>query len=133
MGTDLEPQQAFEEKLADRIRSDIGKLMPDEALAKIVERALEKAFFAETVTHDSWGRQETKPPWVTEIVKELLAKKVHKATLEYLQENEEKVQEILNERLSHGLISAITQSLDRFFQDALSSFQIRIAEQLQRS
>lgn len=130
MGTELTPQQTFEQKISDRIRADIGELMPDEVLKGIVGRAMEKAFFAETVTSDRYGHRETKPPLVAEIIKELLETKVRKATLEYLHENDEKVQEMLDERLSKGLVSAVVQSFDWVFKDALVSLQDDISNRI---
>ncbi len=39
----IAPLTSFQEKLAERIREDIGSLIPDEALAKLVEAQVEIA------------------------------------------------------------------------------------------
>lgn len=40
MTTQLTPQQSFEEKLKDRIRENIGDLMPDALLSQMIARAM---------------------------------------------------------------------------------------------
>ena len=42
MGEELTTQQSFEEKLSERIRADIGELMPDEALRRDAEFRLQE-------------------------------------------------------------------------------------------
>lgn len=41
----LTPQQTFQENLKSRIRDDIGKLLPDEVLASMVQQAVKEIFF----------------------------------------------------------------------------------------
>lgn len=55
MTTQLTPQQLFEEKLKDRIRENIGDLMPDALLSQMIARAMEEFLFKPVETKDSWG------------------------------------------------------------------------------
>ncbi len=55
---DIAEQKSFEQRMISRIREDIGKLMTDDELSKIVERATEEIFFKETIIEDgSWHKK----------------------------------------------------------------------------
>lgn len=52
----------FQERMFERIKSNMGDLMTDEELAALVEKTIEKAFFEPRVTtvRGDYGRTETK-------------------------------------------------------------------------
>lgn len=84
--TAITAQQAFEQKVRDRLRESIGDLMPDEVLSGMVSKVLEDSLLKPRMlpnpkykAHDTWCREpETAlgPPLLQEIVTELLKPRV---------------------------------------------------------
>lgn len=53
--TQISPQKQFEDKVTDRLKSDIGELIPDEALSELVQRAMQTMFFEPKKTTNGQG------------------------------------------------------------------------------
>lgn len=67
-----DPMTAFREKVLEKLRADIGAMMPDEALAGMVKEAVEGEFFKRRKSTDGYGRVvEDKPSWFVEEVAKL--------------------------------------------------------------
>src|SRR5580698_1104647 len=64
----LTPQQQFENSIKDRLRKDIGDLLPNEVLAELVKKAIEDMFFVKRTTRDSYGYTTTSVSWFEEEV-----------------------------------------------------------------
>ncbi len=90
MGTELTTEQAFQEKIKDRLAEDIGGLMPDELLAEMVKRSIDDMFFGK----DKWFGKE---------VQTLLEAQIKDSIQHYFAENQEKIiadiKESLKERV----------------------------------
>lgn len=59
-------QQAFEENIKDRLRKDIGDLIPPEVLSALISKAMEDLFFKHETKpeHGGWNaRQIPQPSW----------------------------------------------------------------------
>lgn len=62
-GTALTPQETFQEKVKNRLAKDIGDLIPDEILQKMVRESLEELFFK----RDAHNKGSTwSPKWIEE-------------------------------------------------------------------
>jgi hypothetical protein len=84
------PSQAFEEKIKDRLRRDIGDLIPDEVLAQLIQRSINSIFFEPRVKKSEYGHTlESKPSWFQETVEGLLRKEVDRLLHDYLENNRE--------------------------------------------
>ncbi len=72
MTTELTAQQSFEENIKDRLRKDIGGLIPNEVLSQLIEKSMQEMFFtrekkpehsgynARFIEHPSWFDKEVK-------------------------------------------------------------------------
>lgn len=76
----LTPQQRFEEKLTDKLREDIGALLPDDVLANLVEKSMHEMFFkrGSEKEHSGWNAKTIETPsWFERQVKELLEPRIN--------------------------------------------------------
>lgn len=131
--TQIAPQQAFEENLKERIRSDIGNLMPDEVLKQMIEKVLEDAFLKKTQVRTNPNDRFATPQYeevpceLYKFIKEMLKEAAYKAATEWVEKNGEKILEqvmpVVNQDLEKILFSAILSPLRQPFQD----FQDRCA------
>ena len=84
------PSQVFEEKIKDRLRRDIGDLIPDEVLAQLIQRSINSIFFEPIVQKSNYGHiLESKPSWFQETVENLLRKEVDRLLRDYIENNRE--------------------------------------------
>jgi len=73
----LTPQQSFEENIKDRLRADIGGLLPDAALSEMVSKAVQTIFFNRTEKKEgSWGHTTVIPSWFEQEVAKLLNQRI---------------------------------------------------------
>lgn len=132
MSTELTPQQSFQSKMEERIRKDIGELMPDDALADIVTKAIEKAFFqSEIIPGGPYNRDTTEPPWMVRITKELVDTRVQSAVKHWIVLNEDKVMKMISEKFDEGIAGASVKAFDSIFQNQLYDLQQRIETSIQ--
>lgn len=74
MSTDLakngDPLADFKARVADKLAKDIGEMLPDDALATMVQQAVEKTFFEPRRVHERYGADTFEPGWfVAEVAK----------------------------------------------------------------
>ena len=131
--TALTPQQSFQQKLMDRIRDDIGELMPDEALSEIVGKAIEKSFFEERETKDGYyGHHRTEIPWLVKLTRDELNLRVHAAVTKWFGENDEKVRAMVQERFDEGIVACSVRAINGMFQGPMMNLQAKIDDRLQK-
>ena len=126
----LTPQQSFEQKLSDRIREDIGELMPAEALAEIVSKAIEKSFFEERKVSDRGyydnGRKEV--PWIVALVKKEMDARVQVAVKEWVASNGDKIEKTIKDRFDEGMATAVVRTIDNIFQPSMQNLQSQMSD-----
>jgi hypothetical protein len=128
---DIAKEKTFQERMIDRIREDIGKLMTDEELSKIVERAMEEIFFKPTKVEDGW-RTERRPPFVHKLIKDLLKDAVYREISIFITNNNELVLKEIKEVITQGMGKALMEALTLQFQSELMNFQSNIIQSLER-
>lgn len=94
-----DPAQAFQDRILEKLRSDIGELMPPEVLRELFKRATEEAFFKpRTIMEprtETWRDPQTKtvPPWFVEEALKMGEPLVKQAIQEFLEENKDRLRE----------------------------------------
>lgn len=133
--SDLIRQKSFQERIADRIREDIGKLLADEELRVIVERAVEEAFFKPVLLDESaWGQKRYAQPFLHQLLKELLENQVKNAVDGYLATHAEDVNKAITSTIEGGMWAILVSAITSRFQWELQQFQNNIVTNLsQRS
>lgn len=131
--TDITPQQAFEDLIKDRIRDDIGKLMPDEALQKIIEKAIEGAFFTQRITKEGSWHERVEPSWVEKHIRSLLEAQVRAHVDKWFQDNRERMSEIIETGIKETMPGMLVKLLEGFWDAKLYSFQANLQSLMHRS
>lgn len=132
MSTSLTPQQTFQSKIEERIRTDIGELIPDEALAEIVERAMQKAFFEGRPIVDHWGSKTGRSdhPWFVQCVKDVLDKRVESAVSNWIASNDAQVTSMISEQLDAGISNCLVRAFSRIFAEDMRTFENNLEQRI---
>ena len=131
MTTQLTPMQSFQEKVKNRLVSDIGDLIPDEALIEMVKVAMEEAFFKdrETTTGNGYHKStETKPSIFIEIVTELMQPRFDKVLREWMDDNSDKIMAEMRSFTEANASDQILKALQRVFHDSMAVYQNNIVD-----
>lgn len=92
---DIATTKDFQERMFDRIRSQIGELMTDDDLKRIVEAAMEKAFFERQAMPSQYSGVTYDDAVFVKLTRELLKPQVTTAVHRWMSENAERVQELV--------------------------------------
>ncbi|HPT26294.1 MAG TPA: hypothetical protein PLZ95_07725 [Bryobacteraceae bacterium] len=103
----LTPQQAFEEQIKERLRQNIGELLPDEVLSEMVKKALTDMFFTPRIQRDRWGGQVENPSWFEEEAGKLLRDRISEYLKTWLKENGPDLTRQVQEQISKNATSVI--------------------------
>lgn len=121
----------FEERLFEKIRTDIGALMTDEQLKALVESAIERTFFQDQVERDNYGSVRTrKAPKLLELMNGLLATQVRECVKEWVNEHPEEVKEALDKALQGGLTAAVGRAFEQSLTGAFQTMGYNIQQAL---
>ena len=93
----MTPTEAFREKLSARIRADIGDLMPDEMIRKLVADAINAELYRDTPPNERWGKPV---PWIQKQVSEMVSAKLAEAIQSELAKAENDVASHLKAEIS---------------------------------
>ena len=121
---------SFEEKMKERIRAGIGDMMPDEALAKIIERGIEEAFFKFGEERTNWGEVKKTAPWIVKLLQEACHEKAEIAVNEWIKKNSAKLDELAKATLENGITTTVMNTFARLWQDPLDKLQTAISDKL---
>lgn len=70
IATNKNPMEEFQDRVKDKLKADIGSMLPDEVLSQLTQRAVDEQFFKEReVVTGGWNsRTEKRPSWFVEEV-----------------------------------------------------------------
>jgi hypothetical protein len=106
--------QTLQERVGARIREQIGDLLTDDDLKKLVDTALAEAFFKRRTRLGDYGRVlEDKDALLVETVRELLKPAVDKAAAAWVAANTATVQGHIDDAIGRGLIGFMQQWFDQ--------------------
>lgn len=96
----LTSQQQFEENIKDRLRKDIGSLLPDDVLAKLIEKSIQEIFFTRVVEKDRYGyTTKDEPSWFTKEVDKQLKHSASEAITGYFDQHKEAIGKLVVEHI----------------------------------
>ena len=129
MNTAVVEAMSFQDKLKKRIQEQIGELMSDEDLKRLVDAAMHDAFFKPKVRNN--GYHTTEEPAVLEsILRDLLRSQVQTLVKEYLKENAEVVEKIVKQTLEVDFATIVAAGFNQLFQNDLYQLQTNISNRL---
>ena len=109
--TEITTTKSFQDRMFERIRDQMGDLMTNEDLKKIVEAAMEKAFFEERVDRSNYNTI-THPPLFVVMLQKLLHDQMKEALQQWLTDHPEEVSKAINETLSKGITKIMQDHID---------------------
>ena len=130
MNTDIQPAKSLQERVGERIRDQIGDLLTDDDLKKLVETALHDAFFKERRESRQYGQDILHPPQIVEQVRKLLVDRVDAAVTVWLDEHRDEFTKHLDDAIGKGLSGLLQQWLDSKVQTELFQFGDRLKASL---
>jgi hypothetical protein len=127
---EITPAQAFEEKIKDRLKRDLGDLIPDEMLTKLIEKAIASIFFEPVVSRSTYGNViDSKPSWFQTEVERLLKARVQEFLNTYMKEHEAEIKE----KFSRILETKGPELVANFFIGILMGQQSMMVQNLQNA
>jgi hypothetical protein len=119
--------QSFQERMFEKIRDQMGDLLTDEDLQKLVSTAMQKAFFEPRIDSSSYNRFE-RPPYFVELIEKQMREAVAKAASQWVVDNPELVSKAITEALEKGVFG---MALSYFESKALTPLMM-LQSQLQQ-
>jgi hypothetical protein len=113
------PMEEFQNKLKEKVRSDIASLLPEEAITELVKKAIEEEFFKRQSINEgsgSWPKWVEKPSlFVQEVIKAsepIMKEEIRKAVEQQRPLLEEGIKQYLAENnLTIIIATAIAQAM----------------------
>lgn len=126
----LTPEQDFQNKLKDRIRSCVGELMPDAALQKIIEQGIRSAFFDPIKTSERYGTVTLDEPWFHKFIRQTMEAKVKDALDKWIADNPQAVESAIKNVIEKGVAGCLVASLNNLFSNSMCQMQQNIQQML---
>jgi hypothetical protein len=93
MMSEVATTKDFQERVFARIRDQIGELLSDEDLKRLVDSAMERAFFEPLRIKDNWGSWRTETPSFQKWISALVEERVKAGIADWIKANDAKIQE----------------------------------------
>lgn len=93
---------AFQERMFEKIRDQMGDLLTEEDLKRLVESAMQKAFFEPRT--DARG-YNTGPPLFVSMIEKQMQQAVSKAVSDWVAAHPEEVAKVLKETIEAGIFN----------------------------
>lgn len=116
MQTDIQQAGEFQQRMFKRIRDDMGKLMTDDELKKIVEASVERSFFEPRVVMRDTGsfhgpKRDEKEPLFLELMREEMRERINAlvapAVTKWVEEHGDEIKAELDKHLGQSFTQIV--------------------------
>ena len=122
----------FQDRLEAKLRESIADLMTPEDIRQLVERGVHKALFERREGRgDGYGRNETKPALLDEVIEKELSKLMTSALETWVRENNTLVGEALKKVIDEKAATYMLRALGGLIAGPYSNAFMLLADQLQ--
>jgi uncharacterized membrane protein YheB (UPF0754 family) len=126
--------RSFEEAIKDRLRKDIGELLPDQVLAELVKKAVQDLFFTERVENKGSYNERRQPSWFVEEAGKLIKAQLGEAITAYMTEHKEQLGRVLADHLRDNIhkiladlvVECFTYRASQLFSELSQSLEERL-------
>lgn len=118
----------FQTLMVERLRADVGKLIPDEKLAELVEQGIQKMFFTREVKSDHYNRQTEYPSWFEKEIEKLLRERVTTFYVEWFKANDKRITDALESTIQGQLPRIMATVMMGFLQNSISATSYGLSE-----
>lgn len=102
MSNEVVTNQDFQTRMFERIRGQLGDMMTDDDLKRIVEAAVQKSFFEGRIERRQYGNDVHHPPLFVELVAKEVRPAVERAAADWVEANKEQVIAAIKGAISEG-------------------------------
>lgn len=120
MTTELTTSKDFQTRMFERIREQIGDLLTEDDMRKMVERCVEQSLFAPVVEERGYNHREVKPSHFARLVAEAAEPMVKTAVQEWMAENADTMAEKIDAIVREGVAGVLVSHINFKFQEPLS-------------
>jgi hypothetical protein len=111
MTAEIATSQSFQERMFAKIRDQMGDLMTDDDLKKLVDVAMKKAFFEDRRTGEGY-HSTVKPPLFVELIEKQLREEVSRVVAQWVAEHPEDVTKAIDAALAKGIFGLVVQHFE---------------------
>jgi hypothetical protein len=127
-GKALAPMETFMERVKQKLRDDIGSLLPDEAVSDMVKKVVNDEFFAKRVVpkpdRGSYSSETIElPSHFTEIVTAAIKPVIERQVAEILVTYKEPIETQIRGAIDNGLSSMVLQAINEAFRQLFQQKQ----------
>lgn len=124
MGNAVTTTKDFQERMFERIRDQIGDLLTEEDLKKLVDAAVQKAFFEKrtVVIGDGWSRREAQvDPYFVELLREEMKERVKAEVATWLAEHPAEIVTAIERTIGGGILACLVREIELRTQGPVNS------------
>lgn len=115
-----DPMADFKERLTDKLKNDIGALIPEEAIQALIARAVEEQFFKPRYEKPRYGGPIEKPSWFVEQVAQAAKPMIQAQVDKFVADNQDTLEQAVRDFLSaQNLTLLATASMAQHLQASL--------------
>jgi hypothetical protein len=107
MSNELTPLQAFQERVSEKIRKDIGEMLPEDVVKALFDKAVDETFFKPRTISSGYDRKEL-PSWFIEEITKAGKPILEKAIVDYVETHKEVIQTAISQFLTAQNITLLT-------------------------
>lgn len=127
---DENPLETFQKKVTDKIRQDIGQMLPEEVVKALFQKAIEEEFFEPRIEWTGYNNNTRvdKPSWFVEAISKEAKSLIEAHVKEFFESKKPEISEEIKKFLNdQNLLVSVMQFMTYYTQD-----QIRNALNQQR-
>jgi len=118
--TDITTTKDFQTRMFERIRDQMGDLMTEDDMRKLIEQAVQKAFFEERIERKIYGSDVRHPAAFVEMVKDAAKPMIQTAVDAWVTDNKDKLAEKIDAIVREGVAGVLVSHINFRFQEPLS-------------
>ncbi len=125
---------SFEDKVSEKLKETIGDLITTDELKPLIEKGIQKTFFEDIITSSGgyYDPREKKNPLIVQMVKKHAKEHVTEFVEQWLKDNPEKIQEVLESTIKSGLGEIMLQAMTASFSNELCNFKYNVEQRFMR-
>jgi len=102
------PMEDFQTRVLKKVREDIGKMLPDEVVESLVQRAIDEQFFQPRKVYRSYGGHDEEPSWFIKEVTRLSKPLIESYVAAHIKEHEPAIKKAVEQFLSTQSLTLLT-------------------------
>lgn len=110
MTNEVGTPKSFDQRMLDMFKENVGTLLSEEEMRKIIERGMENLFFTPKMKKSNqfpYDEMVDKPPLAYQIAEKLFLERAEHVMMKWLNENQERMFELMEKQLCNENLQGI--------------------------